>query len=148
MGTAIPYDELTSYQKKFVQFVYTEHTEELPLIPLFPLKLSTLIRFAWWTQYHQVKGGMSSIRNFISAVCEWNSSLGYEDPRTQEKWIYSRFRREADKHLEVYAGPKAKLRLSHELIQGMMRLMDVRTLEDQQFTLAVTHLLRRRCGST
>ena len=36
-----------------------------------------------------------------------------------EKWIYSRFRREADKHLEVYAGPKAKLRLSHELIQGM-----------------------------
>lgn len=72
---------------------------------------------------------MNSIRNFISAVCEWNSSLGYEDPRGQEKWIYARFRREADKHLEVYAGPKAKLRLSHELIQGMMRFMDVRSLD-------------------
>jgi hypothetical protein len=70
--------------------------------------LSTLIRFAWWTQYHQVKGGMNSIRNFISAVCEWNSSLGYEDPRSQEKRIYARFRREADKHLEVYAGPWAR----------------------------------------
>ena len=40
---------------------------------------------------------MNSIRNFISSACEWNSSLGYEDPRKTEKYIYDRFRRELEK---------------------------------------------------
>ena len=89
----------------------------------------TLLRFAWWLQYHNVEGGRNSIRNFISSACEWNSSLGYEDPRKTEKYIYDRFRREADKHLEVYGGPKAKLRLSIEMLQAVVRLIDVTNLE-------------------
>ena len=71
---------------------------------------------------------MNSIRNFISAVCEWNSSLGHDDPRKDEKWIYDRFRLEADKYLESYDGPQAKLKLSHELIQSVMRLLDLSDL--------------------
>ena len=129
MGTAVLYKDLPSYHKKFVQFCYSQHCEELPLLPLFPVKLSTLLRFAWWCQYHKVTGGLNSIRNFISAVCEWNSSLGFEDPRHQEKWVYDRFRREADKYLEVFEGSKAKFRLTHELIQAIMRFMDISDLE-------------------
>ena len=72
---------------------------------------------------------MASIRNFIGAACEWNSSLGYEDPRKQETWLYNRFRREAHKYLEVYAGSQAKIKLSHELVQAVMRLMDVDQLD-------------------
>lgn len=129
VGHAAIYKDLSSYHKKFVQFCYTQHCDELPLLPLFPLKLSTLIRFAWWCQYHNVTGGLNSIRNFIAAVCEWNASLGYEDPRKQEQWIYNRFRREADKHLEIYEGSKAKFRLTHELIQAIMRLMDLSDID-------------------
>ena len=129
IGTAVQYKNLSSYLKKFVQFCYTQHCEEIPLLPLFPLKLSTLLRFAWWCQYHNVTGGMNSIRNFIGAVCEWNASLGYQDPRQQEKWIYDRFRREANKYLDVYDGSKAKFRLTHELIQAIMKLMDLTDME-------------------
>jgi hypothetical protein len=73
---------------------------------------------------------MNSIRNFISAACEWNASLGYEDPRKTEKYIYDRFRREGDKYLEVYAGTKAKLKLSIEMVQAVMRLMDLSDISE------------------
>lgn len=72
---------------------------------------------------------MKSIRNFISAVCEWNSALGYEDPRAQERWVYNRFRREADKHLEIYKGSQVKLRLTHEMLQAIMRLIDANDVD-------------------
>jgi hypothetical protein len=84
-----------------------------------------------------VEGGMSSIRNFIGAVCEWNSSLGYDDPRSEEKWVYNRFRREADKYLEVYKGSQAKLKLTHEMLQAVMKLLD--SNNDEELADAVSY---------
>ena len=37
------YTDLTSQQRKFVQFAIAEHCDELPLLPLMPVRLATLL---------------------------------------------------------------------------------------------------------
>jgi hypothetical protein len=57
--------------------------------------LATIVRYAWWCQYHNVEGGMGSIRNYVSAASEWCQAMGCPDPRKIEPWVYDRFKREA-----------------------------------------------------
>ena len=110
-----------------MQFAITEHSAELPLLPILPVKLSSLIRFAWWCQWANVKGGMNSIRNYVSAVVEFGLSYGFADPRLQEPWVYQKFRREAGKFIEVYEGKKAKMALTHEILQPLMKMLDLKS---------------------
>lgn len=65
------YQDLPYNRRKFVQFCLAEHSEDIPLVPMFPVRLATVIRYAWWLQYHGVRGGMQSIRNYVAAVTEW-----------------------------------------------------------------------------
>ena len=104
MANRLKYNDLSYQIKKYVQFAITEHCAELPLLPILPVKLSSLIRFAWWCQWVNVKGGMNSIRNYVSAVVEFGLSYGFADPRLQEPWVYQKFRREGGKYIEVYEG--------------------------------------------
>jgi hypothetical protein len=55
-----------------------------------------------------MKGGMHSIRNYVSVVTEWAQACGHPDPRLSEPWVYRRFRLEAPKHLQVVEGSRAK----------------------------------------
>ena len=125
LANRLKYKDLAYQIKKYVQFAITEHSAELPLLPILPVKLSSLIRFAWWCQWANVKGGMNSIRNYVSAVVEFGLSYGFADPRLQEPWVYQKFRREAGKFIEVYEGKKAKMALTHEILQPLMKMLDL-----------------------
>jgi len=124
------FSQLSAMLKKFVLFCIMEHNDDIPLLPLVPTRLATLIRFAWWCQYHSVKGGMNSIRNYIGAVCEWNQAQGHPDPREAEKWVYDKFRREAPKHMEVYEGSKAKMALTHGMIESIINQCNEENITD------------------
>ena len=139
LSNIINFSTLTGYRKKFIVFVFSEHTQKNPLFPIFPITLSTLLRFGWWCQYHGIEGGIESIRMYIGAVCEWQQSLGYPDPRKEEAWVYQKFRRDVHKHLEVCNESKAKLKLTHELFQAVMKLLDVE--DPQQLRNAVSYVI-------
>eukprot|EP01047_Picozoa_sp_COSAG01_P080749 COSAG01_NODE_15821_length_1295_cov_274.630435_2_plen_181_part_01 len=126
------YSELSTYRKKLVQFCMAEHTEDIPLLPIFPMRLATLIRFAWWCQYHNVEGGMKSIRNYVSAATEWCQAMGCADPRQAEPWIYDRFKREAPKCLEVFNGSRAKFAITHSMFLALYMHLDLSNLDHLQ----------------
>ena len=44
-----------------------------------------------------------------------------QDARETEKWICNKFRWEASKFIELCEGEKAKLALSHEMVQPLMQ---------------------------
>jgi hypothetical protein len=75
---------------------------------------------------------MNSIRNYVSAAAEWCQAMGCPDPRYIEPWVYARFKREAPKHLEVFAGTKAKLSITHDLFMALFRELDLDDIEDLQ----------------
>lgn len=58
--------------------------------------------------------------------------MGCPDPRYIEPWVYARFKREAPKHLEVFAGTKAKLSITHDLFMALFRELDLDDIEDLQ----------------
>ena len=108
-------------------------------MPIFSISPANLIRYGWWLQYHNVEGGMGSIRNYIGVVCDWQQSLGYPDPREEESWVYKKFRRDADKFLKIVKGSCAKLALTHELFQPVMKLQD--TNDSQQLRNATSYAI-------
>ena len=120
-----------------MQFIFLEHTTETPLLPVFPISTANLIRYGWWLQYHNVEGGMNSIRNYIGVVCDWQQSLGHEDPRND--WVYKKFRKDAEKHLKVVKSSSAKLALTHELFQPLMQMQDQN--DTQQLRNAVSYAI-------
>ena len=46
----LAYDELNYAKKKYVQFCLAGHNDDLPLFPILPIRLASLLRFAWWLQ--------------------------------------------------------------------------------------------------
>jgi len=129
-GLAPTYADLPFNRRKFVQFCLVADCAELPTWPMFPVRLSTLIRYAWWLQFHGVKGGMHSIRNYVSAVTEWAQACGHPDPRLSEPWVYRRFRLEAPKHLQVVEGSRAKFAIKAPHLKVMAEHAVVSDLED------------------
>jgi hypothetical protein len=105
------YATMGSYMRKYVVFAAAEHTEDFPLLPIFPLQLSSLIRYGWYLQFHGVRGGIHSIRNYLSAITEANSAAGHPDPRAAEPWTWRKFRLNVPKHLLVVDPAKTKLAL-------------------------------------
>ena len=95
------YATMGPYMRKYVVFAAAEHTEDFPLLPIFPLQLSSLIRYGWYLQFHGVRGGIHSIRNYLSAITEANSAAGHPDPRAAEPWTWRKFRLNVPKHLLV-----------------------------------------------
>lgn len=134
------YKALSPQRKKLVQFCMAEHTATLPLLPIFPLKLSSLIRFGWWCQYHNVEGGMKSIRNYLSAATEWCQAMGHPDPRETEKWVFDKYKREAPKMLEVFNGSKAKLSLTHDLFLSLYMNLNLDNIEHLQDAVSYSAL--------
>lgn len=129
-GLNLTYADLPYNRRKFVQFCLSVHKVEIPTWPMFPCRLATLVRYAWWLQFHGIRGGMPTIRNYVSAVVEWGLSLGHSDPRMAEPWIYQRFRREAPKHLQVMEGSKAKYEIQPGHMREMAKDMDLADLDD------------------
>ena len=119
----LTYGDLTYAQKKYIQFCVAEHTEALPLLPIFPMRLASLLRYAWWLQDHGVKGGMASIRNYTGAAIVWSQTTGHGDPKETEPWIWRRFTQQAPKFIRVFNGSQAKLPVQPEYL----RLMTVHT---------------------
>ena len=119
-GKPLAYDELDYARKKYVQFCLAEHNEDLPLLPVFPMRLASLLRFAWWCQDHGVEGGMSSIRNYTSAAATWSQLAGFGDPRQTEEWVWKRFTKEAPKYVRVFNGSQAKLPMQPEYLRQIV----------------------------
>ena len=128
-GLNLTYADLPYNRRKFVQFCLSVHKVDIPTWPMFPCRLATLVRYAWWLQFHGIRGGMPTIRNYVSAVVEWGLSLGHSDPRMAEPWIYQRFRREAPKHLQVMEGSKAKYEIQ-QLTIGLQLITSAGGTED------------------
>ena len=63
----------------------------------------------------------------------------HPDPRKEEPWVYQKFRRDVHKHLEVCNESKAKLKLTHELFQAIMKLLDVE--DPRQLRNAVSYVI-------
>jgi len=129
-GLDLGYGDLPYNRRKFVQFCLAETTDEIPLWPMFPVRLATLVRYAWWLQYHGIRGGMATIKNYVSGVTEWCQSLGHPDPRLSEPWVYQRFRKEAPKHLEVCEGSRAKFEIQPGHMREMARDFDLSNMDD------------------
>ena len=128
------YSLLSTTRKKFIQFCVAQHTTVLPLLPPFPVRLASLIRYGWWLQFHGVEGGMGTIRNYTTAVCEWSKALSHPDPRDSEPWVWKKFRCEGPKFLEVVNVSQAKVAMQPEWLRAMNMnadLEDLTQLEDQ-----------------
>ena len=76
---------------------------------------------------------------YIGAVCDWQQCLGYQDPRKTEEWVYRKFRRDVGKHLVVCNESQAKLKLTHELFEAVMQLLD--TEDSRQLRNAVSYVI-------
>lgn len=105
------YEDLDTYKRKYVIFALTEHTDEHPILPVYPVRLFALIRYVWWLQFHGVKGGYSSIKNYVAAIMDANSAAGHPDCREEEPWTWRKFRHHVPKHLLVVSKPTKKLAL-------------------------------------
>jgi hypothetical protein len=128
--TGIEYEDLSSYLKKYVTFAVSQHTDEFPLLPLYPVRLFSLITYAWWLQFKGVAGGFNSIRNYLTAVTEANSAAGHPHPAEAEPWTWRKFRSNVPKHLLVVAAPKKKWRLHASHLQAIALDADFSSAED------------------
>lgn len=117
--TGVEYADLSSYLRKFVTFAVSETTDDFPLLPLYPVRLFTLITYAWWLQFKGVAGGFNSIRNYLTAVTEANSAAGHPHPAEAEPWTWRKFRANVPKHLLLVAPSKKKLRLHASHLQAI-----------------------------
>lgn len=124
------YAAMGSYMRKYVVFAAAEHTEDFPLLPIFPLQLSSLIRYGWYLQFHGVRGGIHSIRNYLSAITEANSAAGHPDPRAAEPWTWRKFRLNVPKHLLVVDPAKTKLALRVPHMQAVALDADYSRADD------------------
>ena len=100
-----------------MQFAIAEHCDELPLLPLMPVRLATLLRYAWWLQDHGIRGGMPSIAGYVTAIIMWNQEYNHPDPRESEAWIWKRFSKNAPKFIRVFNGSQAKLAMRPEYLK-------------------------------
>ena len=156
----LAYDELNYAKKKYVQFCLAEHNDDLPLFPILPIRLASLLRFAWWLQDHGVRGGMASIRNYTSAAVTWSQTTGHGDPRATEEWVWKRFTKEAPKYIRVFNGSRAKLPMRPEYLRlitehttfNLDDVDDVRELTSYSILLftgiRVGHLLPKNTSKT
>jgi hypothetical protein len=126
-----------------VQFCLAETTAESPLLPIFPMRLASLLRYAWWLQDHGVSGGMGSIRNYTTAAVMWSQTSGHGDPRKDEEWIWKRFQRDAPKYIRVFNGSQAKLPVQPEYLRLITVHNDfnLREVDDVRELLAYSILI-------
>ena len=126
-----------------MQFCLAEHNDELPLLPVFPMRLASLLRFAWWLQDHGVHGGMQSIKNYTSAVANWSQMTGHGDPRQTEEWVWKRFSKQAPKFVRVFNGSQAKLPMQPEYLRliTMHTPFDLDDADDVRELLAYSILI-------
>ena len=103
-----------------MQFCLSEHTKDMPLLPVFPVRLASLMRYAWWLQDFGVKGGMASIRNYTGALIVWSQAEGWDNPTEVESWLWKRFVKEAPKYIRVYNGSQAKLPVRPEYLKEIV----------------------------
>lgn len=142
-GKLLTYEDLSYAQKKYVQFCVAEHTNEIPLLPIFPMRLASLLRYAWWLQDHGVKGGMASIRNYIGAATVWSETMGHGNPKEAEPWVWKRFAQQAPKYIRVFNGSQAKLPVQPEFLRLMTvhTSFDLSSVDDMRELLAYSILI-------
>jgi hypothetical protein len=109
------YTQITTEQRKYAQFAVLHHNSDFPLLPLFPLRLASLIRFAWWLPHNGVKAGWESVSNYIGAAVAWGRSLGHPDVRVgDDTATWETFRDRFPKFVTtVRPEPKMPIRVQH-----------------------------------
>lgn len=91
------------------------HLAVFPLLPLFPLRLASLIRFAWWLPHNGVRASWDSVSNYVGSVVLWARSRGHPDIRIgAEVATWELFHDNFGRHVKtVRPDPKIPIRIQH-----------------------------------
>jgi len=135
-GTAhcvFDYKVLSSSRRKYCQFAVLNHCADSPLLPIFPLRLSSLIRFAWWLPSNNVSAGWDSVSNYIGDVIAWGKSLGHLDVRRlTDSPVWETFRDGFPKRVQVIKKSKDKIPIRIQHLEAISLDTDLNLRSDRQ----------------
>ena len=127
---------------KYLRFVLDEHREGDDLLPIFPLSIKKLALFVVYAEQNKVKGGYSSISNYVAEVVKLGTErYDQPDPRTVSDQAKREWKSFVSEFMEENVPvTDVKWRLQAAMLFAMLMDCDLDTWQGRRDTAQYTAL--------